>query len=252
MTSAGQLRILGLGPGPLAWRTPEVEAALAEAEHIFGYTPYIARLPAAITAQRHASDNGDELLRARAALQLAASGARVAVVSGGDAGIFGMASAVFEAIDQGEAAWRELDVLVLPGLSVMLAAAARLGAPLGHDFCVLSLSDRLKPWSIIERRLQAANHGDLALALYNPASQTRRQQLEKALACLRQGRGDETVAMIARDIGGADERVAITSLGDLNPADVDMRCLLLVGSSSTRLIARPGRAPLVYTPRHYP
>lgn len=250
-TGTGWLRILGLGPGPLHWQTPEVTTLLGEAGHVFGYLPYIQRLPPAITAACHASDNGDELARARAALRLAALGEKVAVISGGDAGIFGMASAVCEAIEQGEPAWRNLDVQVLPGLSVLLAAAARLGAPLGHDFCVISLSDRLKPWAIIERRLRAASDGDMALALYNPASRSRRQGLEQAIACLLAQRGGDTIVMVARDIGGAAEHVDVTSLSDLDMMRVDMRCLLLIGASNTRRIERPGLPPLVYTPRSY-
>lgn len=248
---SGWLRIIGIGPGPAEWLTPEAHAVLHEASDIIGYIPYVENLPATITATRHASDNRVEIERAQEALRMAAAGARVAVVSGGDAGIFGMAAAVFEAMEQGDAAWRKLDVTVIPGMTALLAAAARIGAPLGHDFCVMSLSDYLKPWAIIEKRLQAASAGDFVLALYNPASKTRREQLDAALGLLREGRGADTIAILAKSIGRAEEQVVITTLGTIDPAQVDMRTLLIIGSSMTRRMERNGQPAIVYTPRFY-
>lgn len=248
---SGWLRVVGLGPGPAEWLTPEASAALHAATDIVGYTPYVRAVADSALAARHPSGNGAEIERAREALRMAAAGARVAVVSGGDAGVFGMAAAVFEALEQGEEAWRALDIQVLPGVSAVLAAAARLGAPLGHDFCVVSLSDYLKPWAVIERRLRAACEGDFVLAIYNPASGARKEQLRAALACLRALRGGETVAMLAANIGRAGERVAVTTLAALDPEQVDMRTLLMIGSSRTRCVERPEQAPFVYTPRFY-
>lgn len=251
MTSGGWLRVVSLGPAGPEWLTPEASDVLHAATDIVGYTPYVEAVPATVRAVRHASGNGVELDRAREALQMAASGARVAVVSGGDAGVFGMAAAVMEAVEHGDAAWRNLDITVVPGMSALLAAAARIGAPLGHDFCVMSLSDYLKPWEIIERRLQAASAGDFVLALYNPASKTRREQLDRALECLRQHRAAETCVMIAKSIGRAAEEIIVTRLDNVDVAQVDMRTLLIVGSSRTCCIPREGKPPLVYTPRFY-
>lgn len=248
---SGWLRIIGLGPGPAEWLTPEASHWLHTATDAVGYTPYIAALPATIAATRHASDNGVELDRARDALRMAERGARVAVVSGGDAGVFGMAAAVCEAIDMGDATWRALDVAVIPGMTALLAASARVGAPLGHDFCVLSLSDRLKPWNIIEMRLRAACAGDFALAIYNPASHSRKEQLARALTLLTELRGSDTVAIAAQAVGRADERLHVATLGTLDATIVDMRTLLLIGSSRTQRIERPGLPPLIYTPRYY-
>lgn len=243
---SGWLRVVGLGPGPAEWLTGEARACLHEATDLVGYGPYVRALPPSAPGRRHASDNGVEPERARRALELAAGGARVAVVSGGDAGIFGMAATVCEVLEE-EPAWRGLDVAVLPGMTALLAAAARVGAPLGHDFCVVSLSDHLKPWSAIERRLLAAVAGDFALALYNPASRGRRQQVERAAALL----GPERIAIRATSVGRPEEDVEIATLGELDLGRVDMRTLLLVGSSRTRRVERPGRPPLVYTPRFY-
>jgi precorrin-3B C17-methyltransferase / cobalt-factor III methyltransferase len=245
----GWLRVLGLGPGPARWLTEEAAHVLAGAEHVVGYHTYVARVPSRAGLTVHGSDNGDELARARHALELAASGARVVVVSGGDAGVFGMAAAVFEAIEQGPPGWRALDVNVLPGVTAMLAAAARLGAPLGNDFCAINLSDNLKPWSLIERRLTAAAHGDFVIALYNPASNARREQLEAALSLLRAERAGETLVVFARAIGRADEALWITTLREADAARADMQTLIIVGASSTRCIERAGEQPWIYTPR---
>jgi precorrin-2 C20-methyltransferase/precorrin-3B C17-methyltransferase len=249
----GRVTVVGLGPAGAQWLTPEAEAALAAADDLVGYGPYVARVPERRGQRRHCSDNRVEAQRARHALELAAAGARVAVVSSGDPGIFAMASAVLEALDGGDAELAGVDVRVVPGLSAMQAAAARVGAPLGHDFCVLSLSDRLKPWDVVERRLDAAGAADLVLALYNPASRTRREQLVRALEILGRHRAPDTPVVVARAVGADDETVAVTTLAGVDLDAVDMRTLLIVGSSATRVIAGgEASAPRVYTPRSYP
>jgi precorrin-2 C20-methyltransferase/precorrin-3B C17-methyltransferase len=249
----GRVTVVGLGPAGAQWLTPEAEAALAAADDVVGYGPYVARVPERRGQRRHPSDNRVEAQRARHALELAAAGARVAVVSSGDPGIFAMASAVLEQLDEGDAQLAGVDVRIVPGLSAMQAAAARVGAPLGHDFCVLSLSDRLKPWEVVERRLDAAGAADLVLALYNPASRTRREQLVRALAVLRRHRAPATPVVVARAVGADDETVAVATLGTVDLDAVDMRTLLIVGSSATRVIAGAnGSPPRVYTPRRYP
>jgi precorrin-3B C17-methyltransferase len=241
--------IIGLGPGPARQVTPEAAGLLAQATDIIGYGPYVERVPAS-AARRHASDNRVEIERAQQALALAADGARVAVVSGGDPGVFAMASAVFEAMEAGDPAWRDLEITVVPGITAVLAAAARVGAPLGHDFCVMSLSDNLKPWAVIERRLSAAVAGDFVLALYNPASKTRLGQIGRAFEQLLH-EGGERIVILAKAVGRPDEEVIYTSLSAVDPADVDMRTLVLVGSSQTRMIERTGREPIVYSPRRW-
>jgi precorrin-2 C20-methyltransferase/precorrin-3B C17-methyltransferase len=249
----GRVTVVGLGPAGAQWLTPEAEAALAAADDLVGYAPYVARVPERRGQRRHSSDNRVEAQRARHALELAAAGARVAVVSSGDPGIFAMASAVLEALDGGDAKLAGVDVRVVPGLSAMQAAAARVGAPLGHDFCVLSLSDRLKPWDVVERRLDAAGAADLVLALYNPASRTRRDQLARAVEILGRYRAPDTPVVVARAVGADDETVAVTTLAGVDLDAVDMRTLLIVGSSATRVIAGgEASAPRVYTPRSYP
>jgi precorrin-3B C17-methyltransferase len=238
-----------LGPGPAHWLTPEAERALREASDIVGYHSYVARLVLGAQQTLHASDNGDELHRARQALELSASGAQVAVVSGGDPGVFAMAAAVFEAIEHGPSAWRGLDVRVLPGVTAMLAAAARLGAPLGNDFCALNLSDNLKPWSVIEKRLTLAAEADLVIALYNPASRARPEQIERAFALLRERRDASTVVMFARAVGRPDERVLVTTLGEAEPSTADMQTLVIIGASTTRVLTRNNGEHWVYSPR---
>jgi precorrin-2 C20-methyltransferase/precorrin-3B C17-methyltransferase len=245
----GRLAVVGLGPAGPEWLTPEARAELAAADELVGYKAYIERVPARSGQRRHASDNRVEAERARHALELAAAGSRVAIVSSGDPGIFAMAAAVLEQYEQGNGDYAGVELRVVPGLSAMQTAAARVGAPLGHDFCVLSLSDILKPWAIIERRLRAAGEADLVLALYNPASRTRREQLSRALEVLREHRAPETPAVVARAVGAESESVTVTTLAELDPKTVDMRTLVIVGSSTTRLV--PGRPPRVYTPRHY-
>ncbi len=243
---AGWLKIIGLGAGSEKWITPEANEVLHQATDIVGYTPYVSSVPETVTAKRHASDNGVEVERAEFALELAAGGAKVAVVSGGDAGIFGMAAAVFEAVENGKDGWKKLDIEVVPGITALLAAAARVGAPLGHDFCVISLSTYLKPWEIIEKRLRAASEGDFVLAIYNPTSKHRGGDLCKALEILKNTRGENTIAIIATKIGREGESVKITTLSELNPDDVTMQSLLIIGSSRTRQVDK-----FVYTPRYY-
>jgi cobalt-precorrin 5A hydrolase / precorrin-3B C17-methyltransferase len=247
----GRLAVIGIGPGDPAWRTAEAEAALAAAEDVVGLGLYLDLLGAAIAGKaRHESGLGAEAERARRALDLAAAGRSVALVSSGDAGIYGLAALVLELIDREERPeWRRVALSVVPGVSALQAAAARLGAPLGHDFCAISLSDLLTPWPTIERRLIAAAAGDFVVALYNPRSARRRTQLAAARDILLTERVPETPVALARNLGRAGERVSVTTLGALDPQDVDMLTLVLVGSSATRLV--PGDPPRLYTPRGY-
>ena len=247
----GRLAIVGLGPGPACWVTPEASAALAAASDVVGYKPYLDRLPERADQRRHSSDNRAEIDRARQALSMAAEGRQVALVSGGDPGVFAMAAAVFEAIEAGDPAWLSLDVAVVSGVSAMQAAAARLGAPLGHDFCAISLSDNLKPWDIVERRLRAAAEGDFVIALYNPASQARPQRIHDAFALLRLCKSEATPVAFARAVGRRDESVVLTTLAAADPSIADMSTLVMIGSSETRLVNRPGRTPWILTPRTY-
>jgi cobalt-precorrin 5A hydrolase / precorrin-3B C17-methyltransferase len=247
----GRLAIIGIGPGDRAWRTAEADAALAAAEDVVGYGLYLDLLGAAIAGKaRHESGLGAEEERARRALDLAAAGSSVALVSSGDAGIYGLASLVFELIDrERRAEWGRVALSVVPGVSALQAAAARLGAPLGHDFCAVSLSDLLTPWPVIERRLIAAAAGDFVVALYNPRSARRQTQLPAARDILLAHRAPQTPVALARNLGRPGERIAVTTLGALSPDDVDMLTLVLVGSSTTRLV--PGDPPRLYTPRGY-
>ena len=241
-----ELLVVGLGPGLDDWLTGEAAAALADVDHVVGYGPYVARVPQRAGLQRHPSGNTVEVERARFALDLAARGEKVAVVSGGDAGVFGMAAAVFEALEcTDDERYRDVSVRVLPGVSAVQAVAARAGAPVGADFAVLSLSDRLKPWSVIEARLRAVAGADLVLAIYNPASRARPDQIAVARKVLLEHRSADTVVVVGRDIGRGEESLTVTSLGDLDTAGIDMKCLVLVGSSSTR-VTGSGR---VWTPR---
>jgi precorrin-3B C17-methyltransferase len=245
----GALTVLGLGPGPEKWLTPEATDALAKAEDLFGYTTYLDRVPSVAGQTRHGSDNREEVSRAKTALDLAATGRRVAIVSGGDPGVFAMAAAVFEVIEHGPATWRAIDVTVLPGVTAMLAAAARVGAPLGADFCAINLSDNLKPWSVIESRLKLAAQAGFVMALYNPASKARQTKIFDAFAILSEALPSATPVVVARAIGRPDERVMITNLGDVDPSIVDMQTLLIVGTQDTRLVQRPNGDPWVYSPR---
>ena len=246
---SGRLAVVGLGPGDIRWLTPQADAALAAADALFGYGPYLDRAPVRDGQSRHPSDNRQEAPRARAALETAAAGSNVALVSGGDPGVFAMAATVCEQIESGPAAWRGLDLEIVPGVTAMLAVAARVGAPLGHDFCALSLSDNLKPWSVIERRLDAVAQAGFVIALYNPISQARPWQLTAALERLRRYLPATTPTVFGRAVGRADETVAVTTLQAADPAGADMATLVIVGSAETRLVSRPGQAPLVYTPR---
>ena len=247
----GSLAIVGLGPGPAHWIAPEASAALEAASDIVGYHPYLDRVAERAGQRRHGSDNRVEISRARHALAMAAEGRRVAVVSGGDPGVFAMAAAIFEAIEAGEPCWRTLDVTVIPGISAMQAAAARLGAPLGQDFCAISLSDNLKPWDVVERRLRAAADGDFVIALFNPASKARPEKIYQAFRLLLGCKAATIPVAFARAIGRPDERIVLTTLGEADPAIADMSTLILIGSSETRFIDRPGGSPWLLTPRTY-
>ena len=246
---SGKLWIVGLGPGDAAMQTPQATAALAQASDLVGYGPYVDRVPPAPGQERHASDNRAELDRARLGLTLAAQGRTVAVVSSGDAGVFAMASAVFEAIDRGDAAWRALDVEVVAGISAMFAAAARIGALLGHDFCAISLSDNLKPWALVLRRLRAAAEAGLVMALYNPLSRARPWQLHEAFGVLREILPPHTPVVFATAVSRPEENIDIVGLDEADPGRADMRTLVMVGTEATRRIERPGRPPWLYTPR---
>ena len=247
---SGQAVIVGLGPGPAAWITPEASAAIAEASDIVGYAPYVARLALKEGQRPHTSDNREELQRARFALSLAAEGRKVVVVSGGDPGVFAMAGAMFEAAEE-RPEWRALSVTVSPGVSAMQAAAARLGAPLGHDFCAISLSDNLKPWPMVERRLRAASDGDFVIALYNPASKGRPTRIADAFALMRSLKRNDTPVAFARAVGRPDERITLTTLAQADLSLVDMATLVVIGSSETRYIARDGARAWMLTPRSY-
>lgn len=249
--AAGRVTVVGLGPGPRSWIAAEAAAALDRASDLVGYEPYLAMVPERPGQRRHGSDNRVELERAQAALALAAQGREVAVVSSGDAGIFGMAAAVMEVLEAEPARWPSVAVEVTPGLSAMQAAAARLGAPLGHDFAVISLSPLLKPWDVVARRLAAAADADFAIAIYNPASKTRRSQIVDAVAILRERRPPETVVALARNVGRPGESLEVTTLKAVDPETIDMRTLVLVGSSRTRAFARADGRLWVYTPRRY-
>jgi len=238
-----ELVVVGLGPGSGEWLTPEAARVLAEVDHVVGYATYVDQVPQRAGLRRHASGNTVELDRARFALDLALRGERVAVVSGGDAGVFGMASAVFEAAE--DPIYAEVAIRVVPGVTAVQAVAARAGAPIGADFAVLSLSDRLKPWATVERRLRAVSEADLVLAVYNPGSRSRTTQVEQMRRILLEHRRPETVVVVGRDVGRPDESLTLTTLADLDAESVDMRCLLIVGASGTRITAG-GRA---WTPR---
>jgi precorrin-3B C17-methyltransferase len=245
---SGHLAVVGLGPGDARWLTPEAQAALDAADALYGYGPYLDRVPARLAQSRHPSDNREEMNRAGAALAQAAKGMRVAIVSGGDPGVFAMAAAICEAIEAGPPSWRALDVTIVPGITAMLAVAARAGAPLGHDFCALSLSDNLKSWDLVERRLDAAAGAGFVIALYNPVSRARPWQLASALDRLRRHLPDTTPVIFGRAVGRTDETITVTTLDVADAHVADMATLIIVGSRATRVIARPGR-PLVYTPR---
>jgi precorrin-2 C20-methyltransferase / precorrin-3B C17-methyltransferase len=245
--AVGRVDVVGLGPGGRDWLTPQAQAALAAAEHLVGYGPYLDRIPPNPRQQRHASDNKVESERAEFALDLARRGARVAVVSSGDPGVFAMAGAVVEVA--AEERYADVAVTVIPGLTAAQAVASQVGAPLGHDYAVISLSDRLKPWDVIARRLEAAAQADLVIAIYNPASRTRRTQIADARAILLRHRAPSTPVVVGRAVGSPDQQVTVTTLGGLDVDAIDMRCLLIIGSSQTQVVPSSGR---VFTPRRYP
>lgn len=251
-TVTGKLTVVGLGPGNVEQLTPEALVAVDAADAVFGYGPYLDRIPARPGQLRTASDNRQELQRAVQAIESAAAGANVAVVSGGDPGVFAMAAAVCEAIEKGPATWRELEMIVLPGISAMLAVSARVGAPLGHDFCAISLSDNLKPWAVIEKRLVAVAGAGFVIAIYNPVSRARPWQLDRAFEVLRSHLPASTPVVFGRAVGRVDERMEITKLIDATAAQADMSTCIIVGSAETRVIPRAGKNSLVYTPRSMP
>jgi len=247
----GSLTVVGLGPGSPDQITPEALAAVTAAEHFFGYFPYIDRLNLRADQHRHASDNREELARARAALELAAQGGKVCVVSGGDPGVFAMAAAVCEAMDEGPAEWREIELSVVPGVTAMLAVAAKAGAPLGHDFCAISLSNNLKPWSIIEKRLVAAAEAGFVMAFYNPISKSRPHQLGEAFDLLRRYLPGTVPVIFGRAAGRPDEAIRIVSLAEAKGEMADMATCVIVGTAETRLVERGGQCPIVYSPRYF-
>ncbi|KIC43982.1 precorrin-3B C17-methyltransferase [Ruegeria sp. ANG-S4] len=247
----GWVKIAGLGPGDEALITPEVSGALDEATDIVGYIPYVARIAERPGLTLHASDNRVEIDRSQHALQMAADGKRVVVVSSGDPGVFAMAAAVFEALENGPVEWRNIPVDVLPGITAMLAASARAGAPLGHDFCAINLSDNLKPWSLIEKRLRLAAQADFSMAFYNPRSKSRPEGFVKTLEILREECEPERLILFARAVSRADEAIRISTLDEATADMADMQTVVLVGSSRTRMIERSG-VPIVYTPRFTP
>jgi precorrin-3B C17-methyltransferase len=245
----GTLSVIGLGPGDQRYLTEDASDALQGAEAVYGYRAYLDRVPIHPHQVHYPSDNREEGLRAAAAIRHAVGGANVAVVSGGDPGVFAMAAAVCEAIDTGPEEWRTLDVEFVPGVTAMLAVAARIGAPLGHDFCALSLSDNLKPWDLIERRLDAAASAGFVIALYNPVSRARPWQLGRAVERLRRHLPPATPLVFGRAVGRPDEKINITTLEAADTAPADMATLVIVGTRETRVVARPARQALVYTPR---
>nr|WP_316655754.1 precorrin-3B C(17)-methyltransferase [uncultured Gellertiella sp.] len=246
---SGILHVIGTGPGAPEQMTPEARAAVEASTSFFGYFPYIDRLNLRPDQQKIASDNREELDRAKAALIRAAAGEKVCVVSGGDPGVFAMAAAVCEAIDAGPAEWRDVDLVVTPGVTAMLAVAARIGAPLGHDFCAISLSDNLKPWEVITRRLELMAEAGMVIALYNPISKARPWQLGAAFELLRSVLPATVPVIFGRAAGRPDERMLVMPLGKADATRADMATCVIIGSPETRIIERPGKPDLVYTPR---
>jgi precorrin-2 C20-methyltransferase/precorrin-3B C17-methyltransferase len=241
--ATGSVAVVGLGPGDSDWMTPQSRRELAAATDLIGYGPYLDRVGTRGGQRRHPSDNTDEPARARLACTLAEQGRAVAVVSSGDPGVFAMATAVLEEAKQ----WPGVHVRVIPAMTAAQAVASRVGAPLGHDYAVISLSDRLKPWEVIEQRLTAAARADLVLAIYNPASKSRTWQVGAMRDLLLAHRDPGTPVVIGRDVSGPREEVTVVRLADLDPIDVDMRCLLIIGSSQTQWYD-----DRVFTPRRYP
>jgi precorrin-3B C17-methyltransferase len=245
----GRLTVIGLGPGNASQVTPEATQAVSEAEFFYGYKPYVDRLDLRADQIRVASDNREELARAKDALVKASQGHRVAVVSGGDPGVFAMSAAICEAIEAGPAEWRTIELSFIPGITAMLAVAARIGAPLGHDFCAISLSDNLKPWDLIELRLLAAAGAGFVIALYNPISKARPWQLGRAFECLTAILPGTTPVIFGRAAGRPDERIETFLLADADATKADMATCIIIGSPETRIIKRGDKPALVYTPR---
>jgi len=244
----GWVKIVGLGPGDETMVTTQVQGVIAEATDIVGYIPYVKRIPERPGLTLHATENRVEIERATHALEMAASGKRVAVVSSGDPGVFAMASAVFEALEAAnKPAWLDLDIQVLPGITAMLAASARIGAPMGHDFAAINLSDNLKPWSLIEKRLRLAGEAGFAMGFYNPRSKSRPHQFARALEILREACGGETLISFARDVSKPDETITTVTLNEATPEMADMRTVVIVGNKDTRRVGAH-----VYTPRYAP
>ena len=250
----GRLAVIGLGPGAAELMVPAVKAELARAEDVLGYETYVRMAgPFRDDQCLHCTDNREEMQRARHAFELAAQGRSVVVVSSGDPGVFAMAAAVLEALHASDdPAWHRVDLEILPGVSASLATAAQAGAPLGHDFCVMSLSDNLKPWSVIEQRLDLAAQADLVLAFYNPISRSRPWQLGRAIEIVRQHRSGSTPVVLGRDIGRPGQTLRVVTLAELVPEMVDMRTMVLLGSSTTCQFPRADGTQWVYTPRWYP
>ena len=253
VSKPGRLAVIGLGPGNPDFMIPAVRRKLQQADDVLGYETYVRMAgPFRPDQTVHMTDNREEMLRARHAFQLAATGRSVVMVSSGDPGVFAMAAAVVEALHESDdPAWHAIDLQILPGVSAALAAASRSGAPLGHDFCILSLSDNLKPWEIIEKRIALAAEADLAMAFYNPISKPRPWQLPRTIEILRQYRAPETPVVLGRDIGRPGESLRTITLGALTPEQVDMRTVVIVGSSHTRSFPRADGGSWVYTPRWY-
>ena len=246
---SGSVVIAGLGPGNDALVTPEVTEALAKATDIVGYIPYVARVAERPGLTLHPSDNRVEIDRSRHALEMASEGKHVVVVSSGDPGVFAMAAAVLEAVEHGKPAWRDIDIQILPGITAMLAASAACGAPLGHDFCAINLSDNMKPWDLIEKRLRLAAEADFAMAFYNPRSKSRPGGFGKAVKALQEACGDDRPMIFARNVSRPDQTIKIVPLTEVTEDMADMRTVVLLGNSQTRLIERCNADPLIYTPR---
>lgn len=244
----GYVVVIGLGPGPECWLTPEAKAELEKATDIVGYTTYVRRVPEREGQTRHLSDNKVEAERAAFALDLARRGARVAVVSSGDPGVFAMATAVVDVAQDPQ--WHDVPVHIVPGMTAAQAVASRVGAPLGHDFGMISLSDRLKPWEIIEKRVRALASADMAFAVYNPASKERRDQVVRLREIVLEYQSPSTPVIVARAVGSDQESITITTLGEFNPSVVDMRTMLIIGASTTTAYDTP-HGTRVFTSRRY-
>ena len=250
--TTGRVSVVGLGPGRADWCVPAVTERLIAATDLVGYGPYLDLIPCPTAGVRHPSGNRVEADRARDALDLAAAGGDVVVVSSGDPGVFAMASAVMEQLDASPERWAGIEIEVVPGVSAAQALAARVGAPLGHDFCIISLSDVLKPWDVIERRLHAVADADFVVALYNPISRHRPWQLGRAIEIIASHRSPGTPVVVGRHVGRPDEHVTVVELAAFDPGQVDMSTVLIVGSSTTKALDGRPLGSSVFTPRSYP